>query len=710
MPRVALQPEDLGVPSVTRHSGADPAAMSWGLLLLLIGLLLVLDQRYNAVNTRPATFDDAWYLETSLIFHHRLTTAGFGAFFDTYAASFGIKAPLMSVLPLTFYRFFGTSYRSALMVNSVFIVVSSVYLFLLVRRLFSPGVALASVVFYQTMPLVYGLARVFMVDYGLAALVIVFLYYLAASEQLTRGAANFALGVVFGLGLLLKVLFPALVAGPIVLTLVQRRRQPPAEHRESFWLWRLCAHRPLIAAAIPAVALAATWYTFHLTTVLGFAWQGAYGSLAEFYGAGGLRGWLLSLVNEAMSFYYFGVLVALLGLGLLTRRKWEWPKHSMVFVLSWLVPPFVAYAAGRNREIRLTIPLLPAVAVCLAVLVFQLSSRRIVRAALVALLAAFPVASLVALSLPNARSVDSRPAQQVMLGPFVLFSPDLGWAHRPDSQGDWGQQRIIDALEHLRFGQGGTRFVVVGVEHPYFNANLFSYLNAYRQYLFHFTSLGYAETSANAAIDRLYQLDALFLVMAEGFPASSLPDFLNRVNEDVRRRLDSGQLPFRLRQKIPLTGQITAAIYRREEPWTRFKSGTPPPKPSHPLVADFAPGIRFLGFDWSPKNHYLQELTCYWSVLRPIESDYRIHVEFRRGDHVVLSRDYAVADGQYPFRQWRPGEVVKEAVSAYLPDAGHGGTLEAAVWLAAPGHHGAVPLVAPETSAHSGAILLNLEE
>ena len=32
----------------------------------------------------------------------------------------------------------------------------------------------------------------------------------------------------------------------------------------------------------------------------------------------------------------------------------------------------------------------------------------------------------------------------------MLFSRDLGWARAPDSQGDWGQQRVLEALYALQ--------------------------------------------------------------------------------------------------------------------------------------------------------------------------------------------------------------------------------------------------------------------
>ena len=198
--------------------------LCWAALALFIAGLVAVNINYSRADRRPPTYDDAWFLENSLIFHHRLSEGGLRAFLPAYASSFGTKAPLLSVLPLPLYLVFGTSQQTALLVNSFFVVLSSLYLFLLVRRLFSPAAGLAAVVFYQTMPLAYGLSRAFLADYGLTALVIVWLYYLVASEQLSHSLIDLVLGMLLGLGLLMKVLFPAYIVGPLLLTWWWRRR------------------------------------------------------------------------------------------------------------------------------------------------------------------------------------------------------------------------------------------------------------------------------------------------------------------------------------------------------------------------------------------------------------------------------------------------------------------------------------------------------
>ncbi|MBI3664818.1 MAG: glycosyltransferase family 39 protein [Acidobacteria bacterium] len=656
--------------------------LCWSGLVLFTLYLLRVNQFYYHANTHVPTYDEAWYLETSLRLYHRLAGGGLGEFLEAYRGSFGSKAPLISVLPAPFYLVFGVSHVSALMVNSLWIVIANLYLFLLVRRLFSAEAGLAAVAFYQTMPLVYGLSRVVMAEYGLAALVLVWLYYLVASEGLRRGRANFALGVVLGLGLLMKVLFPAFIAGPLLVTWLWRRQEKAPLPDEGFWLWRLCARRPLVAIAAPALAIAATWYAHHWKTLLEFAWQSAFGEVAVEYGAGGLGRWMLALINEGISSYYALALILLGSVALIgSHRRVAWHQlardERTLLLLSWLIPPLVVLAAGRNHLLRFVIPLLPVFAIVLAVSIFQLGRRNLAPALLAFLLVIYPQRLYAAMSY----FYHGHEQHPVRWGPFILFSRDLGWAHPPVWESGRERRGLLEALRRLVSDAVRPEYAVVAVEHVYLNANLLNYLNAYQEYPLVFTSLGYAESSAERGIERIYSLDARFVILGEGF--LQLPGFLNRVNREVAARIAQGEMPYRLRARVPLAHQMKALIYERESPWARSQAGSEPPRPAHPLAVDFPGGIRFLGYDWKKKDRFLWELSYYWTVLDRVAEDFLINVEFRRGDSVVARQDYFIGDGRFPFPEWQPGEVVRQTRTVYLGPQSGGGPVEVQLWLTA---------------------------
>ncbi|MBI3696776.1 MAG: glycosyltransferase family 39 protein [Acidobacteria bacterium] len=661
--------------------------LHWTLLALFTLYLLLVSRAYHVADRRPPTFDDAWYLETGLGFYHTLTHDGLLPFLSSYAGSFRTKAPLISVLPLPFYLVLGTRYHTAILVNFLFIAVTNVYLFLLGRRLFSAGVGLAAVVFYQTMPLAFGLSRVFMPDYGLAALVVMWIYYLVASERFSRGSANIALGVVAGLGLLMKILFPVYVAGPFLVV---------------WWLTEKKSWRPLAAIALPALALAATWYPFHLTTILRYAWQAGYGEIGEQY-SGGFARWFVQLVSQGLGFSYaVGIVVLGLAALALNRMRVERSERTGV-LLGWLALPLVILAAGRNREIRFLLPVLPTFALLLAACLFRVARRPVAQALLAVLMAFLPLRLFAELSSHSAAPEHHGFEHPLQVGPFIVFGRDLGWARPPDARGDWGQDRVLEALHLMTPPVATRRYVIVGIEHPYLNANLFQYLNAYKNYPLLFNSLGYAETSAQRAVELIYSRDARFLVMGEGFHSHDLVETFNRVNDDIQARLDRGELPFRFRARIPLNEKRSAVIYEREAPWVSFPPGGKAPAPGHPMTVEFAGGVRFLGFDWTQKDQYLSEISYYWTVPHRVGQDYRVNLDFRRGGNVVLVQEHFVTDRRHPFYEWEPGEIVKQTTTVYVPAQGG---VEARLWLTSWGVGERVQITEPKELIHQSMIPL----
>jgi 4-amino-4-deoxy-L-arabinose transferase-like glycosyltransferase len=636
--------------------------LCWAGLALFTAYLLIVNRDYYRADTQVPSYDEAWYLETSLHLYQRLTGASLGEFWDSYKTAFGVKAPLIAVLPLPFYLLYGAGPYAAMLVNSAFIVIASVYLFLLARRLFSPEVGLASVVFYQTMPLAYGLSRSFMTEYGLAALVIVSLYYLVASEYFTQFPANLALGVALGLGLLMKILFAAFVAGPLLLVWLRRNRFP-------------AFRRPLAAVAVPAVAIAATWYAYNLPSLLRFAWTNAYGELGEQYSAGGLFPWLLLFINQGLSAYYTLVLaiLGLLALAANRRRLAALARDERTWLLlAWLVPPFVAAAAARNHLIRFVLPLLPVFAMALAVAIFHLGRRWILQAVLAVLLAVYPQRLFANLSYPH----HGEGREAVLWGPLILYASDLGWARPPVWEDPWEHRRLLEALRRLAPDALRPYYAVVGVDHVYLNANLLNYLSTYHKYPMRFTSLGYAETSARRAVQRLFALDTRFLILVEGL--RDLPPFLNRVNEEIAGLVAGGELPYSYRAEVALAPPVRAAIYELEAPWDRFPPGASEPAPSLPRVADLVPGVRFLGCDWKRRGGGdLWEIAAYWTATGRVREDYRIRLEFLRSGQIVRAYDESPMHGRHPFPEWEPGEVVRQTRPVYLGTEASPAPLEA---------------------------------
>jgi hypothetical protein len=94
------------------------------------------------------------------------------------------------------------------------------------------------------------------------------------------------------------------------------------------------------------------------------------------------------------------------------------------------------------------------------------------------------------------------------------------------------------------------------------------------------------------------------------------------------------------------------------------KAGTP----TYKLEAEFGDKIRYLGYDLDKPSLKAGEeftITHYYQAIKEIPENWKIfiHVESPYSGFHRSHGDHFPADGQYPTNRWRPGEVIKDAVS-----------------------------------------------
>jgi len=133
---------------------------------------------------------------------------------------------------------------------------------------------------------------------------------------------------------------------------------------------------------------------------------------------------------------------------------------------------------------------------------------------------------------------------------------------QPDREKDLELGRLVQATNDLLHP---GRYVVSGVELPWFNANTESYyaakarLDSARRG--HFTSLGNAQADPAAAWKRLDAMNALYFVSLDASHQPSPPDFLNAVSLPTLRRVmaDPGF------KRVPFPSSEGIVLYRRVE-------------------------------------------------------------------------------------------------------------------------------------------------
>jgi hypothetical protein len=400
-----------------------PAAQDWLVVGLAFALLAGAAVAWLAVDRRPPEWDHANHLERAVLCARDLAAGRLDAIVDR--SSF--YPPLVPCAGALAYRLAPSDALSAQLAVLVFLGVGMAATYLLGRRLAGPDAGLAAALLFGSAPFVVFLALRFQLDLPLAAMVALALLVLLHTEGFTRRGWCLVAGVVFGLGLLTKPTFPVYVLPPALLMAARIRT-------------RGAALGAALAVAVAAV-LSAPWYGPRL---VGLPMQLASRSFKQAAEAGhpDPATWTGLLIYPRWFFDQFGVLAAVLfGLGLVVaawRRAW--------IPLVATVVPFAILELMQNKNLRYTLPLLPAVAVVAAMALTALPRRLRTAAALALVATGILQTSGTMLGWPPGVVLP------VVGVPWVLASPPI--------REDWRQREILAAIERHRRGAPATVSVV----------------------------------------------------------------------------------------------------------------------------------------------------------------------------------------------------------------------------------------------------------
>jgi hypothetical protein len=252
----------------------------------------------------PPQWDDAWYLANNLTVYDSLCHGGIASFLVKLNSVFGFKAPLTAALPSPFYLIFGRRWHAAFLVNIASMALLLGVVYRIARRFWSTRAAILAIAITGTMPMLYGLARWFMVEYALTALVAAAVCILLESGGLETPVAAILFGVVCGLG-------------------------------------------ALVIASMGFLVLAGPWYLSHFRRTIDYAIAVGFGepaSIATYFGR---------VIEQGVSIYYFGLMVLLAAWVLLHALRRDWSE--LVPLLLWLAP-FVLFLFSGNSDIRYIAP------------------------------------------------------------------------------------------------------------------------------------------------------------------------------------------------------------------------------------------------------------------------------------------------------------------------------------------------------------------
>jgi 4-amino-4-deoxy-L-arabinose transferase-like glycosyltransferase len=525
-----------------------------------VTLLAAVNIYYFHRSRTPTFWDDSSYLTGSLNLYDALTDKGIPGFAVAFAHLYGNKAPLICALPIPIYLIFGRDYDPRCLVGIGFLILMSVCLFRLGECLWSPREGLLAVVIVQTMPLVYGLSRQFLVDYGLTTMVVMWMYSVLCSRSLTTTGMIVWLGILLGIGILMKITFP-LYIGPPTIVATWALLRADRDWRREFRILGALGCILLIGGVI-----ASSWYIVNLKTVMGFAASAAFGRLSVNYGITSVFSWhviadyLYLIMVAALSCYYAVLLTVLLPIWAASIwRKPTMDTPHALGLLVWVIVPLAVTTFAVNKDPRFIAPFLPAVALFLARMIIVVFDRwRLYRAAAVLLIV--PALAYASASLPAMeRFGDFR------LGRLIFWSPHLAWyASIPSSEGAWDQKEIAgEVCRDARQAPRGARLLIT-LSHQYLNNENLEYLTTRLKCNVQVIGLPPLQTPKEVA-SFIDAVKPLYVLVVPNVPEPQYaPEFANVMKEEAEKMVTRPDSGFHLlyRASLGATGK-DVQIYRR---------------------------------------------------------------------------------------------------------------------------------------------------
>ena len=511
-------------------------------------------------------FDEGWHLEVSQHLYYRLVDHGILGLTGKFLHAMQAKPPLVSLLPLPMYLIFGNHAWVATAVNLIWLLLLNVYFFRLVRYFWGEGPALIACVSLQTMPLFPGLSRMVMAEYGTAVLVVIFMYFLFTQLPSTKRAV--ILGILLGLGLLEKVLFPTYVMGPLIWAMWTELRQGKQGQTRLLRLW-------LLSLGL-AFVLAGPWYLINFRHLMGYTFQSTYGEMAKVYRFGttlkdlrALWEYLLEFLNTGITAYQ-GILLGIAWLGglFLGRKESQKSRPVTIGIALWFLVPFVMYLPSLYRNYKFMMPFFAPVSIALGVVLWRLLSffkKAQGRWMALILLLVWPNLEVLYASFPLAPI--NQPYRLLMIGPFD-FLPQRGYVGFPRT-GRWPYEEVLEfvasdgACIKETTGTNPTLGMVCDVSE--FNRSTMLYI----QKKLRLPVEVYWAPLGGSADPRYDFSAALALTSQQSYivfrvPNLMNPEFTNRLNDQIRESIHRGELPFRLIKEFPLPDGAKALLYRRQ--------------------------------------------------------------------------------------------------------------------------------------------------
>jgi 4-amino-4-deoxy-L-arabinose transferase-like glycosyltransferase len=697
----------------------------------------------------PMLWDDAHYALGALRLFDGLVERGVSGFCGEFLEASGSKAPFLSVATVPLFLVFGRgstwAFATAVLLG---LALACAYAFRLVRRLADDFGGLVAVLLLCTMPAVAGLSRQYMVEVPLLAVLLGWHFHLLRSDFLSRPRCELSLGVLLGIGMLLKVTFPLFISGSVAVCLgVQARRLgsrwpvfrttvllgtaailvlffgavlsgkgigfvgacfAPAA---AFLAWKGRSDRVpeeakrWLGVAVIGFVIAGSWYSLKWASMAGFAWSASFGGAAGHYFLP-----LTQYLAEIASYGVSNLQVVFLGGGLLAylwlgRRggpihvgrapSGRVPASAGWMLALWLLLPLAVFLTSRDRIYRWVVPCLAPLPLAGGILATALRAR-----ASRAVSRGVATYALLGTSLFTSYSFGFPRVGRLAWGPFVFWGTPLGWDQRPPSRVPWPHERVARASALLLEGERENEVMVL-FDQPELNLlNLQLAATRLRLDVSFRASSGFRDLEE---AERSLARYGLVLVKEGGRPGLEWYERISRHLAQAVRSDRSGEVERVHAMRLPDGGEL---LFYRQPP-KEADSGEPR---TAPCRVDYGGRVALTGLGVKREGPDVT-VRLEWETLADLYEDYAVLLHFTGGSGLFLQGDYAFSCRGRGTAGWRKGRRLVDVRRIHLGGEARGPVL-LAVGVYEPHPLTVLPVVSSTAPLREDgrAILLRVEE
>lgn len=366
------------------------------LLLILVLFHIINNFVWVKMDNYIPNSDDAEHLCVSLDYYeliNSLSLKNWSNFFKMH----NYYPPFFHYTSLILYFILGTSYKIAIAINWLYFIILIFSTYKIGEKLGNKITGLLSAFIVASYPAIFGLSRVFMLDFALCAMVTLSISLLLYTDNFRNKGISYLFGLSLGLGMLTKVTFILFLAFPLGFILIETYNLRKISETSKN------AKKHIIGPLFFSFLIMCCWYIPNIKDMIRifvsiFSTETADLAPYEIFTLKSFTFYIVEMINSQTTFIFF--LMFLAGIIYVIRHK---IKYKYFLLLSVFAPYFI-FIWIRYKDVRFTSPILPVAAV-ISSLAIQNIKRTWVRLFLIALIIIYGIITVFSTSYSESKEI-----------------------------------------------------------------------------------------------------------------------------------------------------------------------------------------------------------------------------------------------------------------------------------------------------------------